>query len=65
MIEIVLSVQPRTSSSKGGTNPDTIIEELATQIEEGLPELLTREGAFKELFVANKQGLLPSLTTFL
>ena len=51
MIDIVLSVQPRTSSvGSGGKNPDQIIEELAIKIESELPELMTREGAFKELF---------------
>lgn len=66
MIEIVLSVQPRTEGTGGsGKNPDEIIEDLATKIESELPLPLTREGAFKELFVTSKQGLLPSLTTFL
>ncbi len=66
MIDIILSVQPRTSSSGAtGKNPDQIIEELANKIESELPELLTREGASKELFIVNKEGLLPSLTTFL
>ena len=55
MIDIVLSVQPRTSSlGAGGKNPDQINEELATKIESELPEALTREGAFKELFIQTK-----------
>ena len=34
MIDIILSVQPRTSStSGGGKSPDQIIDELATKIE--------------------------------
>lgn len=66
MLEIVLSVQPKTTSlGSGEKNPDQIIEELAIKIESELPEPLTREGAFKELFHVNKEGLLPSLTTFL
>lgn len=66
MLDIVLSIQPRTSAvGSGGKNSDQIIEELAIKIESELPELLTREGAFKELFIQSKDGLLPSLTTFL
>ena len=66
MLDVVLSVQPRTGSvGAGGKNTDQVIEELALSIEEELPLLITREGAFKELFIANKEGLLPSLTTFL
>ena len=66
MIDIVLSVQPRTSSgAAGGKNPDQIIDELAQKIEGEMPELLTRDGANKELFHASKDGLLPSLSTFL
>ena len=65
MVAIVLSLQPRTTSSKSGMNPDQMVEDLANQIEEGLPEELTREGANSKLFVANKEGLIPSLSTFL
>ena len=67
MIDIVLSVQPRTAIvGQGEKNPDQIIEELANKIESELPDLLTRDGAYKELFIMNKEdGLLPSLTTFL
>jgi hypothetical protein len=42
-----------------------MIEELAIKIGLEIPEDLTREGAFKELFIQSKDGLLPSLTTFL
>ncbi len=46
MIEVLLSVQPRTSGAgSGGKNTDQIIEELANKIESELPEQLTREGA--------------------
>ncbi len=47
-------------------NPDQIVEELATKIEEELPALITKEDGYsKPLFVQSKDGLLPSLTTFL
>jgi len=65
LIDIVLSIQPRTASGGAGKNPDEIVEELADTILEKMPEPLTREGASKELFQVNAEGLWPSLTTFL
>ena len=65
LTEIVLSVQPRTSSGGGGRNPDEIVDELADKILAQIPELLLREGSNKELFHLQASGLLHSLTTFL
>ena len=50
LVDIVLSVQPRTSTGGGARNPDEIVNELADKVLAQLPELLTREGSNKELF---------------
>jgi Dynein heavy chain C-terminal domain len=41
------------------------IERIANKIIENLPKLLSREGANKELFYLNKDGLIPSMSVFL
>lgn len=44
---------------------DSQVERIAKRILENLPKLLTREGANKELFQLNKDGLIPSMSVFL
>jgi len=44
---------------------DRLVESIADKIKQDLPQLLTREGSSKELFKLSKQGLYPSLTTYL
>ena len=65
MIETILKIEPRTTTTGSGKSADEMVDELAEQILENLPAPLTREGSFKELFHLNKQGLMNSLTTFL
>jgi dynein heavy chain len=64
MVDTILNIQPRTGGS-GKTSPDEIVYSIATKIKEKLPELITKEGASKDLFKVNKRGLVASLTTYL
>jgi len=41
------------------------VSTLTTSILEGLPGYLRKEEGFKELFIENSQGLIPSLSTVL
>lgn len=45
--------------------PDEIVLEKSRELLEGLPELLEKAEGKKELFHANAQGIIPSLSTVL
>jgi dynein heavy chain len=66
LLNTVLSIQSKSSmGSSSSQDNDKYVDTIAEKIKAELPELLTREGASKELFKVNKQGLHASLTTYL
>lgn len=66
LIETVLSLEPWVGGvAKGAKNPDVIVDDLAKKFIEEMPEFLTDQGSNWELWKTNKEGLLPSLTTYL
>ncbi|XP_054978204.1 dynein axonemal heavy chain 6 [Sorex araneus] len=64
-INIILEVQPRSSSSGEGKSNDEIVQELVASIRSRVPEKLDMESATESLFVKDHQGRLNSLTTVL
>jgi len=64
-IETVLSIQPRLQTAAGGMTPDEIVMEKSKELLGILPELLQKSEGLKELFHANEEGLIPSLSTVL
>jgi dynein heavy chain, axonemal len=64
-IETILSIQPRLISGAGKMTPDEIVIQKAKDLLEELPEPLDKKDGLKELFIANEQGLIPSLSTVL
>lgn len=64
-IETVLSIQPRMQTAAGGMTPDEIVMEKSKELLGILPELLDKDSGLKELFHANEEGLIPSLSTVL
>ena len=66
LIETVLSLQPWVGGGvKGAKNPDIIVDEICSKIEENMPEMLTDNGSAWELWKTDKQGLMASLSTYL
>lgn len=66
MIETVISIQPRISSSGGtGKSNDEIVMDLAKDLEFRLPQLLDRSAGNPDLFKLTDVGSLPSLSTVL
>ncbi|KAL4470156.1 hypothetical protein ABPG72_009081 [Tetrahymena utriculariae] len=66
MIETVISIQPRVSTSGGtGKSQDEIVMDLAKDLESRLPALLDKNTGNAELFKKIDAGSLPSLTTVL
>lgn len=65
IVETILSLQPRLAAVGGGMTPDEIVSEKAKFFLDNLPEILNPKEGFKELFVQNAQGLIPSLSTVL
>lgn len=61
----MLSIQPRLAAGGGGLTPDEIVLAKAKGFLDELPELLDQKEGLKELFIANSQGLIPSLSTVL
>ncbi|XP_054557771.1 dynein axonemal heavy chain 6 isoform X3 [Talpa occidentalis] len=65
LINVILEVQPRSSSGGEGKSNDEIVQELVASIQTRVPEKLEMETAFESLFVKDPQGRLNSLTTVL
>ena len=65
LIFTILDVQPRISSGGAGKSNDEIVSELADSILEKLIDKLDIELANQEMFEADDQGRLNSLTTVL
>jgi dynein heavy chain len=66
ILTTALSIQPR-ESGKGsmGKTPDQLVDELAASILESLPMLLLRTSAGSTTFMADSNGLMESMATFL
>ena len=66
LISTVLSIQSKSSmGSSSASNNDKFVKNIVDKISQDLPLILTKEGSSKDLFKVSKQGLLPSLTTYL
>jgi len=65
VVETILGIQPRLSGAGGGLTPDQIVLEKAKDLSERLPAVLDKDEGLKELFQANSQGIIPSLSTVL
>lgn len=65
VVETILGIQPRLSGAGGGLTPDQIVLEKAKDLSERLPAVLDKDAGLKELFQANSQGIIPSLSTVL
>ncbi|XP_039708452.1 dynein axonemal heavy chain 6 [Pteropus medius] len=65
LINIILEIQPRSSSGGGGKSNDEIVQEFVTSVQTRVPELLEMESASESLFIKDPQGRLNSLTTVL
>jgi len=61
----VLSIQPREVGGAGGMTPDEIVIEKSKELLEKLPAILELGEGNKDLFVANAQGIIASLSTVL
>lgn len=64
-VATILSIQPREVGGAGGMTPDEIVIEKSKELLENLPSILEKEEGEKSLFVANSQGIIPSLSTVL
>nr|KAF6446457.1 dynein axonemal heavy chain 6 [Rousettus aegyptiacus] len=65
LINIILEIQPRSSSGGEGKSNDEIVQEFVTSVQTRVPELLEMESASESLFIKDPQGRLNSLTTVL
>nr|XP_046259789.1 dynein axonemal heavy chain 6 isoform X2 [Scatophagus argus] len=65
LINTILDVNPRSSTSHGAKSNDDIVCELAESILAKLPERLDMDDAVETLFVRDENGRLNSLTTVL
>ncbi|CAH8560243.1 unnamed protein product [Schistosoma turkestanicum] len=65
LISVILSVQPRASTSSTGKTNDELIYEQADSILEKLPEKINIEDARPELLETDHEGRVDSLTTVL
>ncbi|XP_038615472.1 dynein heavy chain 6, axonemal [Tachyglossus aculeatus] len=65
LINTILDVQPRSTTSGGGKSNDEIVQELVASVLSKVPEKLEMEGASETLFVKDEIGRLNSLTTVL
>jgi len=65
VIETILSIQPRLATAAGGLTPDEIVLEKAKEFLDRLPEPLDKANGFKDQFITNEKGLIPSLSTVL
>lgn len=61
----MLSIQPRETGGAGGLTPDEIVLEKAKDLLERLPSTLEKNEGDKNLFIANAQGIIASLSTVL
>jgi dynein heavy chain len=61
-----LSMQPKdTGKGSMGKSPDEIVDQLAANILENLPSIMSKNEAEADTFAVDKYGLMDSLATFL
>jgi dynein heavy chain, axonemal len=65
ILETVLSIQPRLSSGGSGKSSEEIVDELANEIAEALPQVLRREEAGPTTLQLGPTGMMNSLATVL
>ncbi|KAF6321024.1 dynein axonemal heavy chain 6 [Rhinolophus ferrumequinum] len=65
LINMILEIQPRSSSGGEGKSNDEIVQELVASVQTRVPEILEMETATESLFIKDPQGRLNSLTTVL
>ena len=65
IMDVVLSIQPRVSSTTGGTTPDEIVTDLVAALEAQLPSSLSLSQAKEGLFSQDVRGQVPSLSIVL
>lgn len=65
LVDAVLSIQPRLSGGSSGKSSDETVSELAAELKEGLPPLLSRDEAAPGLFDRTEAGQLNSLSVVL
>lgn len=64
-MDTVLDIQPRETGGAGGMTPDEIVLEKSKELLDKLPSTLEKAEGLKDLFIANSQGIIPSLSTVL
>lgn len=65
MMDTVICIQPRIVRSSGGKTNEQIVNEIAADILETMPDPLNKEEAGPNTFVVMENGLLHSLSTVL
>jgi len=65
LLGIALSIQPKEKSSSFGKSADELVDELAENFKERLPNNLLMSEAGSETFVVDKNGLMDAMATFL
>jgi dynein heavy chain len=65
LMDTIISVQPRTGGSGSGKSSDQQVAELALDLSERMPALLSSEHAAPATFAKDEEGTVNSLGTFL
>jgi len=63
MVDTILSIQPRVSTSGSGKSSDQIVTEMAREFDEKLPEILNISKGNPAHFELSETGAYSSLTT--
>ena len=63
-LDTIISIQPRTGGGEGGKSSDTIVLELAQDIEGRLPSELSAETAHPDTFATIEDGSINSMGVF-
>ncbi|OMJ74343.1 hypothetical protein SteCoe_26764 [Stentor coeruleus] len=65
VLETILSIQPRESTTSGGKSGDELVGEFIQTVLSSIPEPLDPKTGLTDLFVKAEYDLMPSLTTVL
>eukprot|EP01004_Peranema_trichophorum_P007889 NODE_665_length_2487_cov_73.067682_g570_i0.p1 GENE.NODE_665_length_2487_cov_73.067682_g570_i0~~NODE_665_length_2487_cov_73.067682_g570_i0.p1 ORF type:complete len:811 (+),score=165.77 NODE_665_length_2487_cov_73.067682_g570_i0:206-2434(+) len=65
VLNAIISIQPRGGSGAGGLSPDMQVSQLARDLLEMVPPLISKEGAHPTIFRTSAQGVMSSLSTVL
>jgi dynein heavy chain len=66
ILSTVLGIQPRESGAAGGRRPEEVVEELASNMLQRVPQKLSRDSAHPSVFAVNPDtGMIGSLGTCL